>query len=55
MRIKIIEAGCDGKKRTRCSHCKKYVKKDERNDTCTNCEYIMLCDECYKKAGSSVR
>jgi len=56
MKVKIIEAGVgEGHPKKECSFCYKKLKKDEGIATCTKDEYVTLCEECYKKAGNSVR
>jgi hypothetical protein len=58
MKIEITEAGVgEGHPKDSCSFCG-YIflnKEEEAISTCTHTEYVTLCDECYKKAGNSVR
>ena len=57
IRVTIMEAGVgEGHPKMECSWCdKKFEDPDEGIATCTQTEYVTLCDDCYKKAGNRVR
>lgn len=53
----IVSAGVDpNHQTTQCDHCGHVFEEgEERTATCTQKEYVTLCESCYKKAGNSVR
>lgn len=55
--IGVAEAGVDPNHQT--DHCDRcgyiFQEPDEAHRTCSNTEYLTLCDKCYTAAGSSVR
>ena len=54
--MQIEEAGVDQNHQiSKCDHCNKKLKTDEGIRTCSHTEYLTLCQECYKKAGNTVR
>lgn len=54
--ITIESAGVDPAHQTsKCDHCACQLVGDEGIQTCTQYRHVTLCEECYKKAGNTVR
>ena len=56
MNFKLVQAGVgEGHPKKICSHCGKDLEESEATATCSQTEYLTLCEKCYSKAGNTVR